>query len=44
VPEDETAALTYACEQAFAGRKFEEPAFYEFVPAAGAEIASGSGE
>jgi galactokinase len=39
VPEDETAALTKACEQAFAEREFEEPAFYEFVPAAGAELA-----
>jgi len=39
VPEDETAALTNACEQAFAKSDFEEPVFYEFVPAAGAEIA-----
>ena len=39
VPEDETAAFTNACEQAFANSGFEEPAFYEFVPAAGAEIA-----
>jgi galactokinase len=39
VPEDETAALTKACEQAFAEREFEEPAFYEFIPAAGAELA-----
>jgi galactokinase len=38
VPEGETAALTQACEQAFAGHAFEEPAFYEFVPAAGAEL------
>jgi galactokinase len=44
VPEGETAALTQACEQAFTGHGFEEPAFYEFVPAAGAEIATGSGE
>jgi galactokinase len=44
VPQYETAALTNACEQAFASSQFEEPAFYEFVPAAGAEIASGSGE
>ena len=44
VPEDETAALTNACEQAFARNGFEEPAFYEFVPAAGAEIATGIGE
>jgi galactokinase len=39
VPEDETAALTKACQRAFASSQFEEPAFYEFVPAAGAEIA-----
>ena len=39
VPEGETAALTNACEQAFAERSFEEPAFYEFLPAAGAELA-----
>ena len=39
VPEGETAGLTNACEQAFAERGFEEPAFYEFLPAAGAELA-----
>ena len=39
VSEDETAALTNACEQAFAERGFEEPALYEFAPAAGAELA-----
>jgi galactokinase len=44
VPEDKTDAFTNACEQAFAEREFEEPAFYEFVPAAGAEIATGIGE
>jgi galactokinase len=44
VPEDKTGAFTNACEQAFAEREFEEPAFYEFVPAAGAEIATGIGE
>src|SRR5918992_6173047 len=44
VPEDETAALTKACEQAFARNGFEKPAFYEFVPAGGAEIATGIGE
>ena len=44
VPQDETAAFTNACEQAFANSGFEEPAFYEFVPAAGAELASGIGE
>jgi len=40
VPEDGTAAFTNACEQVFAESGFEEPAFYEFVPAAGAELAS----
>jgi galactokinase len=44
VPEGETAAFTNSCERAFAGRGFEEPAFYEFVPAAGAEVATGIGE
>jgi galactokinase len=39
VPEGETADLTKACEQTFARRGFEEPEFYEFVPAAGAELA-----
>jgi galactokinase len=38
VPRDETAAFSNACEQAFAGHGFEEPAFYEFVPSAGAEL------
>jgi galactokinase len=44
IAEDETSAFTNACEQAFAKSGFEEPAFYEFVPAAGAEIATGIGE
>jgi galactokinase len=44
VPEGETPAFTNSCEQVFAGRGFEEPAFYEFVPAAGAEFATGIGE
>jgi galactokinase len=39
VPRDEAAAFTTACEQTFAGHGFEEPAFYEFVPSAGAELA-----
>jgi galactokinase len=39
VPRAETAAFTNACKQAFAEREFEEPAFYEFVPAEGAELA-----
>jgi galactokinase len=43
VPEAETTMLTKACEQAFAEREFEEPAFYEFVPAAGAEVAEQTG-
>jgi galactokinase len=43
VPEGETAAFTNACGQAFAKNEFEEPAFYEFVPAAGAELATGIG-
>jgi galactokinase len=38
VPENDTDALARACEQTFAERGFEEPAFYEFVPAAGAEL------
>ncbi|MGH3145076.1 MAG: galactokinase, partial [Rubrobacter sp.] len=38
VQEGETAALTEACGRAFAQRGFEKPAFYEFVPAAGAEL------
>ena len=44
VPEETTVAFTNACQRAFSEREFEEPAFYEFVPAAGAEIATGSGE
>jgi galactokinase len=44
VPEGETVAFTNACEREFAGRGFEEPAFYEFVPAAGAALATGIGE
>ena len=44
VPEETTVAFTYACQRAFSEREFEEPAFYEFVPAAGAEIATGIGE
>jgi galactokinase len=43
VPEEETSAFTNACQQAFAEREFEEPAFYEFVPAVGAEIATSTG-
>jgi galactokinase len=39
VPEGETDTFTNACERAFVRNGFEEPRFYEFVPAAGAEIA-----
>ena len=39
VPEAKTAAVTNAAKQAFAEHKFKDPAFYEFVPAAGAELA-----
>jgi galactokinase len=39
VPSSETDVFTDACQQAFAERGFEEPAFYEFVPSAGAELA-----
>ena len=39
VPEGKTADLTQACGRAFAEKGFEEPVFYEFVPAAGAELA-----
>ena len=35
----ETETLAERCRQTFAERGFEEPAFYEFVPAAGAELA-----
>ena len=40
VPESETEKLTDACKRAFAEREFAEPAFYNFVPAAGAELAT----
>jgi galactokinase len=39
VPEDLTDEVTKACGRAFAEYDFEEPAFYEFVPVAGAELA-----
>jgi galactokinase len=38
VRDGETEALTQEVQQMFAERGFEEPAFYEFVPAAGAEV------
>jgi galactokinase len=40
VPEDNTAALTKACERTFAEQELEKPAFYEFIPATGAELAT----
>lgn len=40
IPQDETTTLTEAAAQAFKERGFEDPAFYEFAPAAGAEFAS----
>ena len=39
VPQTQTDEVTEACGRAFAEHDFEEPAFYEFVPAAGAELA-----
>ncbi|CAN5793255.1 galactokinase [soil metagenome] len=39
VPEAKTNEVTNAAKQAFAEHKFKAPAFYEFVPAAGAELA-----
>jgi len=39
VPENETTTVTNAARQAFSEREFNDPAFYEFVPAAGAELA-----
>jgi len=43
VPEPRTDVVTKACEQAFAQANFKDPAFYEFVPAAGAELAENPG-
>ena len=39
VPEPQTNEVTEACKQSFSEAKFETPAFYEFLPAAGAELA-----
>jgi hypothetical protein len=39
VQDGETDALTREVLAKFAGYGFEEPAFYEFLPAAGAEVA-----
>ncbi len=38
MPAGDTGTLADACRRAFAGRGFGEPEFYEFVPAAGAEV------
>jgi galactokinase len=38
VGEAQTDELTKACKQAFTKASFEEPAFYQFVPAAGADL------
>src|SRR5918997_1452835 len=38
MPAGNTGTLTEACRRAFAERGFERPGFYEFVPAAGAEV------
>ena len=43
VQDEETEALIRDVLQTFAGRGFEEPVFYEFLPAAGAEVARRSG-
>ena len=39
MPSGNAGGLTEACRRAFADRGFGEPEFYEFVPAAGAEVA-----
>ena len=39
VPESRSEEVKQACKQSFAEADFGEPAFYEFVPAAGAELA-----
>ena len=38
MPSGNTGTLAEACRREFAGRGFGEPEFYEFVPAAGAEV------
>ena len=38
MPSGNTGTLAEACRQVFADRGFERPEFYEFVPAAGAEV------
>jgi galactokinase len=42
VRDEEADALTRDALRAFAERGFEKPAFYEFLPAAGAEVVTGS--
>jgi galactokinase len=39
VPESRSEEVKQACKRSFAEADFGEPAFYEFVPAAGAELA-----
>jgi galactokinase len=43
VPEAQSDKVKQACEQNFAEADFEKPAFYEFIPAAGAELAKKPG-
>ena len=43
VPESQADRVERACKRNFAEADFGEPAFYEFVPAAGAELARSSG-
>ena len=43
VPQAQSDDVKQACKQTFAEADFENPAFYEFVPAAGAELAKKSG-
>ena len=43
IPESRADRVESACKQDFDAAGFEEPAFYEFVPAAGAELARTSG-
>ena len=39
VPDGQTDEVTEACKLSFSEARFETPAFYEFLPAAGAELA-----
>ena len=38
LPSEDAGALARACRETFTDRGFEEPAFYEFLPASGAEV------